>query len=116
MFLFSVPLVVVLGFSVGRRRDAANDYRPVIETFAVGGGVGALAGLLAVGAVGGGSILAGVQTVAGAVTVVGIVAATAAQFALLGLAGAGLATFGVGSFVGRPSCDASNGEADSRPE
>lgn len=101
VFLFSVPLVAVLGFTVGRRRDAANDCRPVIETFAVGGGVGALAGLLAVGAVGAGSVLAGVQTATGAVTVVGSVAATAIQFALLGLAGAALATFGVGPVVGR---------------
>lgn len=103
VYLCSVPLVAVLGFTVGRRRDAANEYRPVIETFAVGGGVGALAGLLAVGAVGGSSILAGVQTVAGAATVVGIVAATAIQFALLGLAGAALATFGVGPGAGRPA-------------
>lgn len=116
VFLCSVPLVAALGFTVGRRRDAANEYRPVIETFAVGGGLGALAGLLAVGAVGGDSILAGVQTVTGAVTVVGIVAATAVQFALLGLAGAALATFGVGPNVDRPSRDPSNAEADSRPE
>lgn len=79
VFLLTVPLVAVLGFTVERRRDAVNDYRPIIETFAVGGGVGALAGLFAVGALGGGSILAGVQTVTGAVTVVGIVAATASS-------------------------------------
>ncbi|WP_430505059.1 hypothetical protein [Haloparvum sp. PAK95] len=115
-FLLAVPMITVLGFMLGKNLDVGQDYSLVISIFAVGGAVGNLFWLLAIGLINGSSNLFIVQSWFALAVGLGTVAATSLQFALLGLAGAAPAEFGL-EFYGQQVEDmSSNAEVKSNPD
>lgn len=87
-FVLAVPLVALLGYWVGQSLDVSETYPRIAGSFAVGGGVGFLVGLLLTGVA--------IRFWEALLIVGGKAAATGIQFAFVGLAGAALAEFGVG--------------------
>lgn len=104
MFLLAVPLMALLGYWVGQSLDVSQAYPRIFKTFAVGGGVGFIAAAVLIGP--------SIYFVEGLVIVAGFSAATGIRFAFVGVAGAALAEFGVGSISGQQPMDGSTGEVE----
>lgn len=93
-FALSVLCIAGLGYWLGSRLDLSAAYRSLLAAFAIGGGTGHLLGVQVFGQIVHGAFV-GFRSALSIAVVLGPVLATGLQFALLGLAGAALAEFGV---------------------
>lgn len=117
VFGLSILGVAALGYWAGLRLDLATQFRPLLGYLAVGGGAGQLLALPLSGLIVGESILPfGSTWLPTFAILLGGLVATGLQFALVGLAGATLAEFGVGARAGRDHAAGSGTPADLDPE
>lgn len=102
VFGLSILGVAALGYWAGLRLDLATQYRPLLGYLAVGGGAGQLLAVPLWGLIIGESALPfGSTWLPTLAILLGGLVATGLRFALVGLAGAALAEFGVGTRAGR---------------
>lgn len=95
LFVLAFIGVAGLGYWIGTRLDVSREYGTVFGSFALGGSIGYLCGMILVGAFFG-TFSSEMGPLLGLSLVLMLTVVKAIQFALVGLAGAALAQFGFG--------------------